>query len=337
VFRLAVIVGGTCLLTAGFGGKQSTLAPDSGAASDIGDLWWWMLAGSVVIFGAVVVLLVWAALRRHGEEPAERSSGWLGEPLVLIGGAVVPTIILVALFAATLVVLPKTSPAASPPPAAAPGARPGVEIAVTGRQWFWDVDYPSLHVRTANEIHLPAGETATLELRTKDVAHSFWVPALNRKLDMIPGQTNTLRIRPHAPGTYRGQCAEFCGLQHAHMAFDVIVEPRKEFERWATREARPPPRPTTVTTERGQQVFLGSACVYCHTIAGTNASGRVGPDLSHVASRLSLAAGTIPNTTGYLAGWILDPQHVKPGNKMPATAVAGPDFQALLAYLETLR
>jgi cytochrome c oxidase subunit 2 len=210
-------------------------------------------------------------------------------------------------------------------------------IQVTGRQWFWDVDYPDHHVRTANEIHIPVDETVTIVALSGDVIHSFWVPELNRKIDMIPGRRNVIRLRADRAGVFRGQCAEFCGLQHAHMAFTVVAEPRDALDAWLAREARPAPQPQTPAEQRGQQVLLGSACVYCHTIDGTNASGRIGPDLTHLASRQAIGAGVVPNTPGYLAGWILDPQHLKPGNKMPATALTGPQLQDLLAYLRTLR
>ena len=293
-----------------------------------------MLGGSVVVFGVVLVLVASVALSRRGEDAP--TAGWrsrLGEPFVLVSGLVVPTLLLVALFVATLVVLPKTSPAASK----STGGSGGLVVAVSARQWFWDVDYPAAGLRTANEIHVPVGRTVTLDVTSTDVIHSLWIPELNRKIDTIPGQINRIRLRAARAGTYRGQCAEFCGLQHAHMALYVVAEPEREFTSWLARESHPPPAPATEEEERGQQVFLGSACVYCHTIAGTNASGTVGPDLSHLASRLSLAAATIPNSKGYLAGWILDPQHVKPGNKMPATDLSGQELQALLAYLESLR
>jgi cytochrome c oxidase subunit 2 len=153
---------------------------------------------------------------------------------------------------------------------------------------------------------------------------------------VIPGDTNEVVFRASHAGVFRGQCAEFCGLQHAHMALYVVAEPQAAFDAWVAQESRPPPPPPTAALERGQQIFLGSACEYCHTIAGTNASGTIGPDLTHFASRLSIGAATIPNTKGYLAGWILDPQHVKPGNRMPATALSGAELQSLLAYLESL-
>jgi cytochrome c oxidase subunit 2 len=174
-------------------------------------------------------------------------------------------------------------------------------------------------------------------LRTDDVIHSFWVPQLNRKVDMIPGQTNHVVLEADRAGVFRGQCAEFCGLQHAHMAFYVVAEPPAQFEAWLRRQEQPALQPANARLEQGQQVLLGSACVYCHAIQGTNASGRVGPDLTHLASRRSVAAGTLPLNRGTLAAWILDPQHVKPGNYMPATDLGGRDVQALIAYLMSLR
>jgi cytochrome c oxidase subunit 2 len=313
---------------------QSTLRPASNASHSIATLWWVMLAGSGVIFAAVVALVLVAAVRRRGEDRPPRWASTLGTPFVLVSGLVVPALVLIGLFALTLVVLPKTSPAARATTSARPGS---LVVRVTARRWFWDVDYPASGARTANEIHLPLGQTVTVRVQSDDVVHSLWIPELNRKIDTIPGQVNSVRIRATKVGVYRGQCAEFCGLQHAHMALYVVVEPADRFRAWLTHEVEPAARPTSAALERGQQVFLGSACVYCHRIGGTNASGRVGPDLSHVASRISLAAGTIPNTPGYLAGWILDPQHVKPGNRMPGTDLPGGELQSLIAYLETLR
>jgi cytochrome c oxidase subunit 2 len=164
------------------------------------------------------------------------------------------------------------------------------------------------------------------------VIHSFWVPELNRKIDLIPGRTNAILLRADRPGVYRGQCAEFCGLQHANMAFQVFADPPGRFRRWLAAQARP-----ATAHGNGERAFLGVGCAACHTIRGTPADGDVGPDLTHVASRTTLAAVTIPNNRGTLAAWIADPQHVKPGNKMPALDLKGPELQALRAYLETLR
>src|SRR5439155_15678866 len=184
-----------------------------------------------------------------------------------------------------------------------------------GKQWFWAVDYPAQHIRTANEIHIPVGVPVRVQARTADVIHSFWVPELNRKIDMIPGYDNAVLLQADRAGVYRGQCAEYCGLQHANMAFFVIAESRAAFDRWVAREQRPPPGGAP-----GERVFTTVGCSGCHRIEGVS-SGTVGPDLTHLASRLTLAAGTIPNARDRLRDWILDPQHVKPGSKMPALAL----------------
>jgi cytochrome c oxidase subunit 2 len=308
--------------------RQSTLSPKSNASSEIARLWWVMLIASAVVFGVVLVLIFVAVLRRRGPEARPVTArGGLWIPAV--GGIAVPIVVLSGLFALTLRTLPKTSPVSA--------SAAGLTIQVVGRQWFWDVTYPERAVRTANELHIPVGVPVNVEVSSADVVHSFWVPELNRKIDMIPGQVNRVTLEADHPGVFRGQCAEFCGLQHAHMAFYVVAEPKPAFEAWLDREAQPAVPPATPELERGQQVLLGSACVYCHTIDGTTASGKIGPDLTHLASRRSLGAGLIPNSRGYLAGWILDPQHLKPGNKMPGTDLSGSELQALLAYLESLK
>jgi cytochrome c oxidase subunit 2 len=316
------------LLSACGGSDQSTLDPASPASSKIATLWWVMFAGGVVVTAVVLLLVFLAVLRRRRD-----AGGWApGTVFVATAGLGIPLVVLVALFALTLSTIPETAPASS-----STGRGADVTIDVTGRQWFWDVEYPDSGVRTANEIHIPVGEPVELRVHTDDVIHSLWVPRLNRKIDMIPGRTNRLTLEADRAGSYRGQCAEFCGIQHAHMAFWVVAEPKAQFESWLHAQAAPATVPATEHLVEGQQVLLGSACVYCHRIAGTNASGEVGPDLTHIASRRSLAAATIPNSRGYLAGWILDPQHLKPGNKMPATDLDGGQLQALLDYLESLR
>jgi len=314
-------------VTAGCG-EQTTLDPASHAGSDISSLWWAMLVGSTAVTVVVVLLVFIAILRRRGEGVA----GWTpGTVFVAVAGVAIPLVVLVALFAATLAVLPATAPAVSK------DDRGRLTVMVTGRQWFWDVEYPGEGVRTANELHIPVGIPVTVEARTADVIHSFWVPRLNRKIDMIPGRTNTLTLEADTAGSYRGQCAEFCGLQHAHMALWVVADPPARFEAWLAAQARPAAAPDTPGEQQGQQILLGSACVYCHRIAGTNASGRVGPDLTHIATRRTIAAATLPNSRGYLAAWLLDPQHFKPGNKMPGTDFTGDQLRRVLDYLGSLR
>jgi cytochrome c oxidase subunit 2 len=216
-----------------------------------------------------------------------------------------------------------------------------LNIDVTAQRWWWDVRYrdpvPSREFVTANEIHIPVGRPVELTLRSIDVIHSLWVPNLQGKKDLIPGQVNTLWLQADRPGVFRGQCAEFCGLQHAHMALQLLAEPEDEFARWQAQQLEPAPEPATDEQRKGRHVFMTSSCVLCHAIAGTRAGGVAGPNLTHVASRRSLAAGTIPNTRGHLAGWIVDPQLRKPGNNMPPNPLRGDELQALLSYLETLR
>jgi cytochrome c oxidase subunit II len=320
---------GLGLAAAGCGGDQSALAPQSRSAKDISQLWWVMLVGSAIVFAVVVMLVLIGIARNRARsgEPVTRRAG--GTRLVVVGGALVPAAVLTVLFVATVQTLPPT--------AAARGGHGDLRVEVTGRQWFWDVDYPQQHFRTANEIHIPVGQPVSFGLRTDDVIHSFWVPRLNRKVDMIPGQTNHVVLEADRPGTYRGQCAEFCGVGHADMAFIVIAQTPAQFDAWLAGQEKTAAVPSNADIEAGQQVLLGSSCVYCHTISGTNASGRIGPDLTHVASRRMLAAGALVNTPGALAGWILDPQHVKPGNRMPATNLSGPELQALIAYLTSLK
>lgn len=324
---LGACVASTALLT-GCGGGQSTLDAQSKASSTISTLWWVMLVGAAIIFSIVVALLLFGVLRRRGMAPEDRPRRAPGTTFVVIAGVVIPAVVLVALFVLTVDALPKTSPARG---------NAQFEIDVVARQWFWDVTYPATGARTANEIHLPVGVPVDVRVKSADVIHSLWVPELNRKVDVIPGQVNDVVFDARHAGVFRGQCAEFCGIQHANMALYVVAESRARFNRWLAHEATPAPPPANAALERGQQILLGSDCEYCHRIAGTNATGTVGPDLTHIASRLSLAAGTIPNSRGYIAGWILDPQHVKPGNKMPATNLTGPELQSLLDYLESLR
>jgi cytochrome c oxidase subunit 2 len=214
-------------------------------------------------------------------------------------------------------------------------------IEVVGHQWWWEVHYvdpvPSRHLVTDNEVHIPVGRPVVLKLTSRDVIHSFWAPNLHGKRDLIPGHTIALGFQADKSGVFRGQCAEFCGHQHALMAFLIIAEPPHQFDTWLEQQRQRAAQPADERQQRGQEVFLSSSCIMCHSIRGTPAGGRVAPDLTHLASRRTLAAGTLPNTPGHLAGWIVDPQHIKPGNKMPPTSFHANDLQALIAYLESLK
>jgi cytochrome c oxidase subunit II len=219
-----------------------------------------------------------------------------------------------------------------------PATKPALTLDVTGHQWWWEVAYHggdvSQDFATANEIHIPVGQPVVVRLHGADVIHSFWVPALTGKTETIPGRTNLTWLQADKAGVYRGQCAEYCGVQHAHMAVFVVAQPPAAFAAWrAGQSAAAAP---TAATAAGQSVFADH-CAVCHTVRGTDAGGIVGPDLTHLMSRQTLAAGALPNTTGALSGWILDPQSAKPGARMPATNLSGPELGQLVAYLETLR
>jgi cytochrome c oxidase subunit 2 len=280
-----------------------------------------MLIGSALAFAVVAVILVaaWARRNRLGGPASDRTA--LG---VVIGlGIVVPILVISALFFfANIFLIRDTS---LPTAAAAPSQRPRLTIRVIGHQFWWEVRYPGTAAVTANEIHIPVRTPVQVLVHTDDVIHSFWVPQLNRKLDMLPEQTGRVLLYADRPGRYRGQCAEFCGLQHAHMGLYVFADPSAQFATWLARESRP--------AARASSLFV-SKCGSCHAVRGTEASGNTGPDLTHVGSRASLAALTIPNTPARMREWIRDPQGVKPGNQMPAVDLTRTQLAELVAYLE---
>jgi cytochrome c oxidase subunit 2 len=218
---------------------------------------------------------------------------------------------------------------------------PQLTLKVTANQWWWDVQYTnpdaSKTVRTANEIHLPVGVPAEVTLESNDVIHSFWVPNLAGKQDLIPGRVTDVQLLPRTAGIYRGQCAEFCGVQHTHMALDVTVESKADFERWLAAQQKPALAPVTPLEAAGYRYITTRECSACHNIAGSPASATVAPDLTHFASRRSIAAGTLPMNSGNVARWIADPQSQKPGNNMPTIALAPDDLHAVVAYLERLK
>ncbi|HJU18469.1 MAG TPA: cytochrome c oxidase subunit II [Stellaceae bacterium] len=220
------------------------------------------------------------------------------------------------------------------------GGKAALSIHVIGHQWWWEVRYlggdTGRTFETANEIHIPTGKPVRVQLTSVDVIHSFWVPQLSGKMDLIPGQQNETWIEADRPGIYRGQCAEYCGLQHAHMALVVVAQPPQQFDGWWAGQLKGAPAPRTALQAEGERQFI-VRCGACHTVDGTAAHGRFGPNLSHLMSRRTIAAGTLPNTIGYLSGWIADPQHVKPGNYMPQLDLSGPQLTAIRNFLETLK
>ena len=216
-----------------------------------------------------------------------------------------------------------------------------ITIEVIGHQWWWEARYPSpqadLTAVTANEIHLPVGKPITILTASRDVIHSFWAPNLNGKRDLMPGYQTAFSFQVDTAGIYRGQCAEYCGEQHAHMGFEIVAEPADQFDAWLQQQRKPAIDTTDATALRGREVFLTHACVLCHTIRGTEAGSKVGPDLTHVATRRMIAAATLSNAPGSLAGWITDPQRIKPGARMPANPLDPDDLQALITYLRGLQ
>jgi cytochrome c oxidase subunit 2 len=308
-------------------GAQAALAARGPHADAIADLAWLLFGGGAVIFAAVLIA---AGIAAFG---ASRLRAVLADDrTVLVAGAAVPIAALTAVLVHGLRIEARLgSPAA-----------PALAIEVVGERWWWRVHYldatERLDFATANEIHIPVGRPVELRLATADVIHSFWVPSLAGKLDMIPGRVNRMRIQADRAGTFRGQCAEYCGGAHALMALHVVAAEPAAFEAWREAQRRPSPPPATEATRRGRDVYVANGCPACHRIAGTPSLGSVGPDLSHVGGRLRLVAGMLPNHAGAFAGWIASAQHVKPESRMPSfDRIGGTDLVALAAYLEALQ
>ena len=220
-------------------------------------------------------------------------------------------------------------------------SQPQLTIKITAHQWWWEIEYidpaPSRRVRTANELHLPVGTPVKVSLESRDVIHSCWVPSLHGKQDMIPGRDNDIELLPQQEGHFRGLCAEFCGLQHSKMHLDVIVESREAYSSWYERQLHSAPQPTGALAQRGYGVFMATACNMCHTISGTEAAATTGPDLSHVASRRSIASGALQNHRDNMRAWLANPQAIKPGSHMPTVSLSAEQLDALTAYLGTLQ
>ncbi|HLF97080.1 MAG TPA: cytochrome c oxidase subunit II [Methylococcaceae bacterium] len=313
---------------------QSALNPQSPVSQEIATLGWVMIAGAALIFLAVLALTLYALFAR---DEARAVLG--GRELILYGGVVFPVVSLSALLVYALLtadrIVTRDEPAA-------------VRIEVIGEQFWWRVNYLDAagytDAVTANEIHLPAGQAVDMDVTSEDVIHSFWVPSLAGKVDMFPGRSNRLRLKTDRLGVWRGQCAEYCGAQHAKMAFHVVVETPEEFAAWLAAQRRPAAEPLDPFSQRGKTLFLSKecgkkkCCADCHSIRGTPAKEEEGPDLTHVGSRRWIVAGTFPNNVGTLAGWIASARHLKPGAGMPSfDRYGGEDLRALAAYMESLK
>jgi cytochrome c oxidase subunit II len=310
---------------------QSMLEAAGPQAAAIEWLWWVFFSICTAVFVIVVLAMLMAVLHRRPAAEPEGSPASQRTGRVIAAAVGTTVVLLFVLLVASVATGRRVQALADPG---------HVEISLTGQQWWWDVEYtsslPSQTLWTANEIHIPVGRPVLVKLRSIDVIHSFWVPNLHGKKDLIPGHETTIWIQADREGVFRGQCAEFCGHQHAHMAFYVVAQRPDRFNAWLAQQRRPAREPDGALAKHGRDVFLSGPCVMCHTIRGTTAGSRLGPDLTHIASRLSLAAGTLPNTTGHLAGWITDAQGIKPGNQMPTLAIEPGDLQALVAYLRSL-
>ena len=305
--------------------SPSMLHPAGSEARRVAGLWWLMFglaAGVYAIVGGFIVFAVVRGRRTEGGKPSRISDS----AFVWWGGIIVPVIILMVLAVETV----SATAALRKPDSRA------LKVEVVGKRWWWQVTYPGQGITTANEIHIPAGQPVEIGLDSDNVIHSFWVPQLAGKVDMIPGQHNVLRFTAGTPGTYKGACAEFCGLEHGLMRFVVIVDPPDGFGRWVARNQLTPAVDTEQASE-GQIVFNRETCAGCHTIKGTQAQGKVGPDLTDFGSRTMIGAATVPNDPQHLQQWITDAQSIKRGVLMPPVPLSSRDAQAVVAYLESLR
>jgi cytochrome c oxidase subunit II len=320
-----LVCSGTVLLSA-CGGLQSSLSPAGREAERIAALFWWMTAGAVVAWLAVIALAVY-----YFQRPITSRNLRRDRVLIIGGGVVVPTLTLTALLVYGLAMLPA---------AVARAPEGSLQVVVTGEQWWWRVRYlrPEGEVALANEVRLPVNEPVQLRLESDNVIHSFWIPSLAGKMDMIPGRITYLTVRPIATGIFRGACAEYCGTSHALMAFYAEVMEAASFGRWLDHQATPARSPEGPLAARGQDVFTATGCHACHTVRGTRADGVIGPDLTHVGSRLSLAGGILPNEPDAFRRWITNTEHLKPGVHMPSFGMLpDADVRALVAYLEGLQ
>ncbi|HVV52480.1 MAG TPA: cytochrome c oxidase subunit II [Polyangia bacterium] len=323
------------VLLGGCSWQRSVLSPAGPPARILAELGWPILLVCLAASAIMTALLAWVAARRTGSfaEHAPVGAGG-GMRWVIVGGLVIPGVAFTAAYVATvgtLTAFPMNHQ-----------DHPPAQIRVVGHRWWWEVEYllgdlPQ-HFKTANEIHVPVDQPMELELASADVIHSFWAPRLHGKIDLVPGVVNHLEISVAEPGTYEGACAEFCGLQHAGMRFRVIAESPADFARWLAHQRSPAAAPSTEEAARGAGVFMNGACPVCHTVAGTRALATVGPNLTHIGARGTIAAAWLPKDLATLHAWVVDAPSLKPGTQMPALAeLSGPDLHDLIAYLEDLR
>lgn len=318
-------------LLASCAGPQSALDPRGEHAEILARIFWWMSGGALAIW-LLVLGIALRAVFRPAPAGSERERTRGARQLILYGGVVVPSVLLTVLLGYGLALLPRML---------APAPKGSLQVLVEGRQWWWRVRYLPANgepVELANEIRLPLGEPVEFLLESHDVIHSFWIPSLGGKVDMIPGRQTRLSLLPTATGELRGVCAEFCGDSHAFMAFPVVIEEKADFARWLDNERAAALAPSTALEGAGRSVFLQSGCGACHSVRGTRADGVIGPDLTHVGARLSLGAGLLPNQTVDFERWVSSTSRLKPGAHMPPFGMLPrAELSALAAFLESLK
>jgi cytochrome c oxidase subunit 2 len=320
------------LLCAGCAGAQSTFGGGGEQAEGIARLIIFIMIVCAAVWLAVMIALAAALWRRAARrpDPLALDRDRQRRMAIVVGGSVAATVVIISLFTLSSYWVTHSLAAAS---------RDALHIDVRGYQWWWKITYLDADrpLITANEIHVPVGRAVRIHLSAEDVIHSFWVPSLTGKQDLIPGRDNNISFVAVRPGVYRGQCAEFCGLQHARMAMLVIAQSPQDYEAWRQSQIAVASIPANTDEQTGQKVFLSKPCAACHTVRGTAAAGVLGPDLTHVASRQTIAAGVLETTRGSLAAWIADPQTIKPGNNMPMISLSPDELIALSAYMASLK
>ena len=337
LLRLAALCVMLCFSSCG--GIQNAINPAGPHAQSLSKLWWWFFTICTIVFVLVMIAVLLSLRKRTRDdelvtpilEPAQE--GERRRRNVVVSAT---TVSLILLFVLLLV-----SFSAGRSLTADQAHKNGLNVDIVGHQWWWEVRYKDVDASniftTANEIHIPVGVPVLFNLQAVDVIHSFWVPNLAGKKDLIPGKINSIWLQADKPGVYRGQCAEYCGIQHAQMALWIVAEPQEQFNAWRQSQTQTSTPPTTDSQKRGQQVFLSSTCVMCHAINGTLAGSNIGPNLTHIASRNTIGAATLANTRDHMAQWIRDSQSIKPGNRMPQNNFSDADLQALLDYLQSLK
>jgi cytochrome c oxidase subunit II len=319
-------------------GHHHMLNPSAPQASHIEWLYWFMFWILFAVFVLMIAAFTGAGAKTgvaasgplpivEKDEEKDRRAGWA------VGSAIGVTVVTLFIILVLSVVTGKRVEGLT--------SKNPITIQITGHQWWWEVTYPNPQadqtVTTANEIHVPVGTPIVVLTNSKDVIHSFWAPSITGKRDLLPGYSSAFWFQVDQSGIYHGQCAEFCGLQHAHMGFSIVAESVDQFHAWQQQQLKPAAEPPSREALRGREVFLTHACLMCHTVRGTDAGARLGPDLTHVASRKMIAAETLPSTAGSLAGWVVDPQRIKPGTQMSPNPLSPDDLQAVVAYLQSLQ